>query len=111
MKPIKRGFNMWVRADSHNGCLCNFDIYTGNEESAEVNLGAKVVKKLLTTLVGKRYHLYLTIRFFCFSNRRSGRQAVCLRHLQDRRGLPQAIVKVSGLQIYYAYQCVYIYTH
>ena len=38
--------------------LCNFDIYTGKEESAEVNLGAKVVKKLSRMLVGKRWHLY-----------------------------------------------------
>ena len=51
MKPIKRGFKVWVRADSQNGYLCNFDIYTG-KESVETNLGAKVVKKLLRTLVG-----------------------------------------------------------
>ena len=58
MKPIKRGFKVWVRADSHNGYMCNFDIYIGKEKSTEVNLGAKVVKKLSRTLVGKRYHLY-----------------------------------------------------
>ena len=34
MKPIKCGFKVWVRADSQNGYLCNFDIYTGKEESA-----------------------------------------------------------------------------
>ena len=58
MKPIKHGFKVWVQADSHNGYLCNFDIYTGKAESAEVNLGEKDVKKLSRTLVGKRYHLY-----------------------------------------------------
>ena len=45
MKP-KRRFKVWVRADSHNGYLCNFEIYTGKEDSVETNLGAKVVKKL-----------------------------------------------------------------
>ena len=29
MKPIKRGIKMWCRADSTNGYLCEFDIYTG----------------------------------------------------------------------------------
>ena len=28
-KPIKRGIKMWCRADSVNGYLCNFGIYTG----------------------------------------------------------------------------------
>ena len=28
-KPIKRGINMWCRADSVNGYLCNFGMYTG----------------------------------------------------------------------------------
>ena len=46
MKPIKCGFKVWVRSDSHNGYLCNFDLYTGKEESVETDLGAKVVKKL-----------------------------------------------------------------
>ena len=47
-----------MRADSHNGFMCNFDVNTGKEESAEANLGSKVVKKLLRSLVGGRYHLY-----------------------------------------------------
>ena len=38
--------------------MCNFDIYIGKEKFTEVNLGAKIVKKLSRTLVGKRYHLY-----------------------------------------------------
>ena len=28
MKPIKRGIKMWCRADSTNGYLCEFSIYT-----------------------------------------------------------------------------------
>ena len=69
MKPIKRGFKVWVRADSQNGYLCNFDIYTGKEESAETNLGAKFVKKLSRTLVERDTTCTLTIfslQFLCW---------------------------------------------
>ena len=98
MKPIKRGFKVWVRADSQNGYLCNFDIYTGKEESAETNLGAKVVKKLSRTLVGKRYHLYFD-NFFSsvslFDDLLEDELYACGTFRKDRRGLPQAIVKTT----------------
>ena len=45
IKLIKRGFKVWIRADGHNGFLCNLDDYTGKEESfCWKQLGAKVVK-------------------------------------------------------------------
>ena len=47
MKPIKRGFKVWVRADSHNGYFSEFSIYEGRSESALISqdtLGARVVK-------------------------------------------------------------------
>ena len=98
MKPIKRGFKVWVRADSHNGYLCNFEIYTGKEDSVETNLGAKVVKKLSRTLVGKRYHLYFDN--FCSSvtlmeDLLEDELYACGTFHKDRRGLPQAIVKTT----------------
>ena len=84
-KPIKRGFKVWVRADSHNGYLCNFEIYTGKEKSTEVNLGAKVVKKAIENTGGYEIPPVLwQIFFFGFSDgRSSGRRAVCLRHLLE----------------------------
>ena len=57
-KPIKRGFKVWVRADSHNGYICDVDVYTGKQDSVETALGSKVVKKLTRQLVGGNYHLY-----------------------------------------------------
>ena len=57
-KPIKRGFKVWVRADSHNGYISNLHFYTGRDDSTETNLGAKVVKKLSQPLIGGNYHLY-----------------------------------------------------
>ena len=57
-KPTKRGLKVWVRADSHNGYICDLDVYTGKDDSRETALGSKVVKKLSRELVGGNYHLY-----------------------------------------------------
>ena len=59
-KPTKRGFKIWVRSDSTNGFISDFEVYTGKGEggSTETGLGSKVVKKLSRALVGGNYHLY-----------------------------------------------------
>ena len=46
-KPTKRGFKIWVRSDSTNGFISDFEVYTGKGEggSTETGLGSKVVKK------------------------------------------------------------------
>ena len=55
MKPVKRGFKMWVRSDSHNGYICQFECYTGQKgTTAEVSLGGEVVTRLMRDLVGKK---------------------------------------------------------
>ena len=44
-KPVKRGFKVWVTADSLNGYICQ---YVGKEgEKVEVGLGQKVVEELI----------------------------------------------------------------
>ena len=59
MKPVKRGFKIWVRADSHNGYVCEF-VYTGCKgEKTEVGLGGSVVNRLTQDLVGKAYHIFV----------------------------------------------------
>ena len=46
-KPTKRGFKVWVRADSSNGYVCQFQCYTGKEgNTTEVGLGGNVVSTL-----------------------------------------------------------------
>ena len=55
-KPTKRGLKVWVRADSHNGYICDLDVYTGKDDSRKSVLGSKVVKKLSRELVGGNYH-------------------------------------------------------
>ena len=49
---------MWVRANSSNGFISDFDVYTGKDGSATANLGTKVVERLSRVLVGGHYHLY-----------------------------------------------------
>ena len=58
MKPTKRSFKVWVRADSSNGFVCDLDVYTGKDGAVITNLGAKVVEQLSRALVGGHYHLY-----------------------------------------------------
>ena len=60
MKPVKRGFKIWVRADSHNGYVCEFECYTGKKgDTTEVGLGGSVVTRLTRDLVGKAYHIFM----------------------------------------------------
>ena len=40
LKPTKRGFKVWVRADSVTGYICDFNVYVGQETTvAEEGLG------------------------------------------------------------------------
>lgn len=71
LKPIKRGYKIWSRADI-SGYLCDFDIYTGKDgDRTEENLGEKVVKKLTKPLIGKKIpHLFRQLFYFCQVSRR-----------------------------------------
>lgn len=58
LKPTKRGYKAWVRADSKTGYVFQFQIYTGKEEGGtEVGLGARVVKNLSESLKNMNAHL------------------------------------------------------
>ena len=98
LKPIKRGFKVWVRADSINGYVCDFDVYTGKEELAENNLGAKVVKKLSRPLVGGKYHLYFD-NFFSsvdlFEDLLDDDLYACGTFRGGRKGIPTALKQLK----------------
>ena len=50
--PVKRGFNVWVRADGVNGCVCEFEVYTGKTDGEmELGLGGNVVKRLTRNII------------------------------------------------------------
>ena len=55
MKPVKRGFKVWVRADSVNGYFCDFDIYVGRPAdgvSVETGLGERLLHSSHTAYGG-----------------------------------------------------------
>ena len=69
MKPVKRGFKIWVRADSHNGYVCEFECYTGKKgDTTEFGLGGCVVTRLTRDLVGKAYHIFMDSFFYCITS-------------------------------------------
>ena len=56
MKLVKRGFKVWVRADSITGYFCDFEVYVGRTSEGttiEVGLGERVALQLTETLRGK----------------------------------------------------------
>lgn len=59
MKPTKRGYKVWIRADA-TGYVCEFQIYSGKVDihTVEKNLGHRVVKDLTRTLVGKHHKVF-----------------------------------------------------
>ena len=63
-KPIKRGFKMWMRADSKSGYVCEFEVYEGKKgDIVEKGLGAQVVMAL-TKHIHERYHHVYCDNFF-----------------------------------------------
>lgn len=51
---------MWVHADNHNGCICQFECYTGEKGgTTEIGLGGVTIKRLTRGLVGKHHHIYM----------------------------------------------------
>ena len=61
MKPVKRGFKVWVRADAVTGYFCDFDVYVGKPSdgcTTETGLGERVMLQLSESLRGCYYQLY-----------------------------------------------------
>ncbi|XP_018306394.1 piggyBac transposable element-derived protein 4-like [Mycetomoellerius zeteki] len=59
MKPIKRGYKVWVRADE-SVFVCEFQIYVGKSDNnqLEKSLGSRVVKDLTRTIVGDNHRVF-----------------------------------------------------
>lgn len=66
LKPIKRGYKVWVRADSKTGYVYEFDIYTGkrDDHTTEVGLGGNVVKSLTQKLIAEGFQGHVTFDNF-----------------------------------------------
>ena len=63
LKPIKRGIKVWAMSDAGNGYVCEFEVYTGKKSNGvEKNLGANVVKTLMTPYRHTYRHVQLPAR-------------------------------------------------
>ena len=94
MKPVRRGFKVWVKADSLNGYMCDFAVYTGKEGVVEKDLGGKVVKKLVEPLAGDHYHIYFDNYFLSvklFEDLLDDGLYACGTFRRDRQGIPEDI--------------------
>ena len=68
MKPIKRGYKLWMRADM-DGYITKFDVYQGkvsdarkssaeDDESSNFGLGENIVKEMTDDLLNKNHEVY-----------------------------------------------------
>ena len=108
LKPTKRGFKVWVRADSVIGYI---SVYTGKEGAPEKYLGEKVVKKLTRPVVGGNYHMYCDNYFTkvaLFQDLLDDDICACGAFRRDRHGIPEALKKLGNccLQIRQSYSYV-----
>ena len=101
LKPVKRGFKVWVRADAVNGYFCDFDVYVGRPAdgvSVETGLGDRVVTLLMEPLRGRHYQVYCdnflsTCRLF--SDLLSRGTYACGTTRTNRRGYPDTLKGVT----------------
>lgn len=92
MKPIKRGFKVWVQADEH-GYVCKFQIYTGKlNNQTEKLLGERIVKDLSYDLRHKYYQIFFD-NYFTSVNLMScflkDKILACGTVRKDRKDLPK----------------------
>jgi len=91
MKPIKRGFKIWVRANEH-GFVCEFQVYTGKiADLAEKRLGERVIMDLTRQIVSKNYQVYFDNYFTSVDlmiELKNKNVLACGTVRRDRKGLP-----------------------
>ena len=64
---MKCGFKVWAMADSLNGYMYDFNVYTGASGVTETGLGEKVVRQLAESIKGNHHHLYFDNYFSSIS--------------------------------------------
>jgi len=57
MKPIKRGYKVWVRSDAKTGYMYQFQIYTSKDDDDGTGLALRVVKQLTSSLNNTNTHV------------------------------------------------------
>lgn len=102
MKPIKRGYKIWARADSSSGYLYQFEVYCGKTEGVvEVGLGPNVVLRLSEAIRNKGCHVTFD-NFFTSVALMRDLYAYGIHSTgtirSDRRGLPKMVKNKNRLQ-------------
>lgn len=93
LKPIKRGYKVWVRADE-SGYICEFQIYTGKRQGgrAEKSLGERVVRDLTENILGVNHKVFFD-NFFSsidlLNTLQSQKVLACCTIRKDRTNLPK----------------------
>ena len=57
-RPIKRGFKYWYRCENETGYVCRLELYQGQKEKKELDLGPNVVLDLCQILKGTYCHVF-----------------------------------------------------
>ena len=101
LKPTKRGFKVWVRADAVTGYFCDFEVYVGKSsdgDSPEVGLGERVVLQLCRQLQGGNYQVFCD-NFFStvalFDKLLQQKIYACGTTRIDRRGFPDTLKNIA----------------
>ena len=98
LKPVKRGFKVWCLADSQNGYVCKFTVYTGKVDGPVRDLGHKVVMGICEDILGKGYKVYYDNFFSSVSLAadllQNGTTSVATTRY-DRTGFPKDLKKSS----------------
>ena len=98
-KPIKRGFNIWMIADSDSGYVTKFQVYEGKTSTGktEKGLSKKVVLTLSQEISHKYHHVYFDNFFtgidLMLDLLRLGTYS-CGTFRSDRKGFPEALKSV-----------------
>ena len=94
-KPIKRGFKIWMLADSDSGYVIKFNVYEGKTTTnTEKGLAKKVVLSLTEGIYKKYHHIYFDNFFtgidLMLDLLRLGTYS-CGTFRNDRKGFPQSL--------------------
>ena len=101
MKPVKRGFKVWVRADAVTGYFCDIDVYVGKPSdgrTSETGLGGRVVLQLSECLRGGNYQIFCDNYFitcYLLDELLTHQLYGCGTTRSNRRGFPETLKKVS----------------
>ena len=97
-KPKKWGIKLWVLADSSNGYVTDFEVYTGASDGVQHGLGYTVVMRLMAPYIGLWHRLYVDNFYtspLLFRDLHKAKILACGTVRSNRRGLPSCTQKLS----------------